>query len=156
MTETLAGNHSRTLDTTLPRLLLVAQPAAGDLPALPNTQLEAACVKSVVPLESLIDLPDEAGVSVEMVLKQVTNAHILHLACHGHQAQDNPLESGFDLRDGRLTLGQLMRVNIPNARIAYLSACESAGMDASRPDEGLNLAGAMILAGFTSVIATMW
>jgi CHAT domain-containing protein len=49
-----------------------------------------------------------------------------------------------------------MHVRIPNAKLAYLSACESAGMDESRPDEGLNLAGAMIFAGFKSVIATMW
>jgi CHAT domain-containing protein len=49
-----------------------------------------------------------------------------------------------------------MRVNTAHAQLAYLSACESAGMDESRPDEGLNLAGTMIFLGFKSVIATMW
>jgi CHAT domain-containing protein len=49
-----------------------------------------------------------------------------------------------------------MRMNMPNAQLAYLSACESAGVDGSRPDEGLNLAGGMIFAGFKSVIATLW
>lgn len=77
--------------------------------------------------------------------------HVLHLACHARQDQDNPLDSGFELKDGRLTLGQLMQVSMPHAQFAFLSTCESAGMDHSRPDECLNLAGAMIFAGFRSV-----
>lgn len=107
-----------------------------------------------VPRDS--QLIDYFTVPVHLALSSVKSASVLHLACHGCQDQDNPLNSGFELQDGRLTLGDLMRVDTPHAQLAYLSACQSAGMDASRPDESLNLAGAMLFVGFKSVIATMW
>lgn len=138
-------------------MLLIGQPdASAYLPSLPNVALEVDCVREFVPHESLINLSEIQDISVETALKHVASAAMLHLACHGHQDQDNPLDSGFDLQDGRLTLGKLMRVTTSHAQFAYLSACESAGMDESRPDEGLNLACAMIFIGFRSVIATLW
>lgn len=88
-------------------------------------------------------------------MANISYANVVHIVCHGHQDQDNLLISGLNLQDGQLTLGQLMRVNMPHAQLAYLRACESAGMDESSPDEGLNLAGVMIFTGFMSVIATI-
>lgn len=83
-------------------------------------------------------LLDSNGVmSVDEALNTLKRAHILHLACHGHQDQNNPLDSGFDISDGRLTLGMLLHLNLPQAQPAYLSACDSAGMDESRSDQGL-------------------
>jgi CHAT domain-containing protein len=136
-----------------PRILLLAQPHCNGLPSLPNTQIEIDRVRKLVSADSLIAMPQ---VSVDGVLAAVGDAHVLHLACHGKQDTDNPLHSGFELTDGRLTLAKLRRARIPHAQLAYLSACESAGMDDSRPDEGLNLAGAMVFVGFKSVIATLW
>lgn len=145
-----------TLSTASPRMLLAAQPESAGLPSLPNAQVEIELVRMIAPPGSLINDPQPEGLTTEEALAGVKEAHILHLACHGHQDQTNPLNSGFDLKDGRLTLGQLMGVNTPHAQLAYLSACESAGMDESRPDEGLNLASTMIFVGFKSVIATLW
>jgi CHAT domain-containing protein len=124
--------------------------------SLPSVALEVECVRNHVPYEALLNTSDTHGTSIEAALTHVPHADMLHLACHGHQEQYSPLDSGFDLQDGRLTLGQLMRVSATRAQFAYLSACESAGMDQSRPDEGLNLACAMIFIGFRSVIATLW
>lgn len=162
-TSTLTALHRMLTETTAenvtiasPKILLVAQPESTGLPSLPHTQSEVTRVRSLVPAECIINGPGAQELSIDAALAGATGAHVVHIACHGHQDQDNPLNSGFELKDGRLTLGQLMRVNAPNAQLAYLSACESAGMDESRPDEGLNLAGAMIFAGFKSVIATMW
>jgi CHAT domain-containing protein len=81
---------------------------------------------------------------------------VLHLACHAHQDPHDPLESGFDLPGGRLTLSQLMKLNLPEAQLAYLSACESAAVDENQPDEAMNLAATMLFVGFKSVVATMW
>jgi CHAT domain-containing protein len=144
--------------TKSPTVLLVAQPNATDLPWLPNAQREAELIRALIPPEYFANRSDidSHGISVDTALNGASSAHIIHLACHGHQDQDNPLNSGFDLEDGRLTLGQLMRTTAPHAQLAYLSACESAAIDQTRPDEGLNLVGAMIFAGFKSVIGTMW
>jgi CHAT domain-containing protein len=137
-------------------MLLVAQPTCVGLPPLANVQIEIEQIHAVVPPECIAHPDTGRQVSVSEALDGLKRAHILHLACHGHQDQLNPLNSGFDLKDGRLTLAQLMRSNIPHAQLAYLSACDSAGIDESRPDEGLNLVGAMIFAGFKSVVGTMW
>lgn len=140
-----------------PQMLLIGQPeSTAGLASLPKAQVKVDCVRELVPIESLINTPDTLGFTVDYVLAHVTRANVLHFACHGHQDQDNPLNSGFDMKDGWLTLGQLMRVSTSHAQLAYLSACESAGTDESRPDETLNLAGAMISIGFKSVIATLW
>jgi CHAT domain-containing protein len=156
LTEGLVKQDSKPMPASLPRTLLIAQPKISGHPLLPNATREAESVRALVPTGSLIDAPHTEGITVDLALEGVRTAHILHLACHGHQDQNNPLNSGFELENGRLTMGQLMRVNTPNAQLAYLSACESAGMDEGRPDEGLNLAGTMIFVGFKSVIATLW
>jgi hypothetical protein len=138
-----------------PRMLLVTHTAGGDLP---YARVEAEAIRSVVPPQYLVGSPAaDREPTVQAALAALPHASILHLACHGHQDLHEPMNSGFDLADGRLTLAQLMRVRSPeHAQLAYLSACESAANDKARPEEGLNLAATMLLAGFKSVVATMW
>jgi CHAT domain-containing protein len=140
----------------VPRVLLVAQPEVAALPNLPNALVEADVVATVLPSQCMIQKPDSRMTSVHEVVEALGNVNILHLACHAHQDQHNPLSSGFDICHERLTLGKLMQVDMPHAQLAYLSACESAAMDETRPDEGVNLADTMLFVGFKSVIATMW
>lgn len=152
LTETSIHTHK----ATSPKMLLVAQQNADGLASLINAQVEIDEIKALVSPHHTLAENDDGGMLVGDAMNGLKHAHVIHLACHGHQDQDNPLNSGFELKDGRLTLGQLMQLNIPHARLAYLSACDSAGMDESRPDEGLNLVGTMIFVGFRSVVGTMW
>jgi CHAT domain-containing protein len=152
----LTETQSQITEITTPKILLVAQPTTIGLPSLVNTRVEIDHIKTFVLAQYTTILDGGEDVSVDEALEALKEAHVPHLACHGHQDQENPLNSGFDLKDGRLTLGKLMRLNTPHAQLAYLSACNSAGMDESRPDEGLNLVGAMIFMGFKSVVGTMW
>lgn len=96
------------------------------------------------------------GATVPAVIERLPTTSILHLACHGEQNATNPLLSGFCLRDGKLTVSQLMHLNLQNATFAFLSACETAKGDAKQPDQAVHLAAAMLFVGFRSVIATMW
>jgi CHAT domain-containing protein len=140
-----------------PKILALAQPSAVGVPILPNAHTEIEAVERVVPPEMLLGTESTVTVSsVNSVLHSLPNAFILHLACHAQQDQDDPLKSGFDLADGRLTLAQLMRVHISRPQFAYLSACESAAMDVNQPDEAVNLAATMLFVGFKSIVATMW
>lgn len=131
--------------------------------ALPNTQNELRAIYGSVPRESLLSLDDSGDMDVEgchstpaNVLAKLAEATIFHLACHGVQ-EDDPLDSGFVLRDGaRLTIDSLMKISLPRASVAFLSACHTAASDLERPDEAINLANAMLFAGFPSVVATMW
>jgi CHAT domain-containing protein len=140
------------------QVLLVAQPKVQGLPPLLHAIEEATVVRSIVPEGAIINLEkDSAGEgTVQSVLARLPEASVFHLACHATQCKDDPLQSGFDFVDGRLTLRELMRVNHPRAQLAYLSACESAAADENQPDEAINLAATMLFVGFKSVIATMW
>jgi CHAT domain-containing protein len=140
------------------QVLLLAQPEVQGLPSLPHAREEAAVVQSIVPMDSIITLEQNlvGGSIVKSVLARLPDASVLHLACHATQCKDDPLQSGFDFVDGRLTLCDLMQVNHPKAQLAYLSACESGAVDENQPDEAINLAATMLFVGFKSVIATMW
>jgi hypothetical protein len=124
-------------------------------PSLPSARDETDRIQAVVPPAGLTALSGHQS-CLENVLKALPDVSILHLACHGQQSQDDPLTSGFILRDGRLTLRRLMELHLPHAELAYLSACETASTDTYQPDEVINLAATMLFVGFKSVIATMW
>jgi CHAT domain-containing protein len=83
-------------------------------------------------------------------------ASIVHLACHGVQDVNDPLNSGFVLSDGRLMLSDLMDLDIKEAQLAVLSACETAKGDRNMPDQVVHLAAGMMFAGFTSIVGTLW
>jgi CHAT domain-containing protein len=77
------------------------------------------------------------------VLKQAPAAHILHLAYHGQQHVD-PLQSCFTLNDGPLTISALMNLDLSNAMLAYLSACETAKGNEVPSDQSVHLAASML------------
>jgi CHAT domain-containing protein len=140
------------------RMLLVAQPASNGLASLAHVATEIEQIKGVIPPAYSVNLDSDQGQTalVGDALDGMKLASIVHFACHGHHDRISPLDSGFELEDGRLTLRQLMHLKNPKAQLAYLSACDMAGMDESRPDECLNLVGSMICMGFRSVVGTMW
>ncbi|PPQ90624.1 hypothetical protein CVT25_006607, partial [Psilocybe cyanescens] len=80
----------------------------------------------------------------------------IHLACHGKQDVHEPTKSGLHLHDSTLLLEDIVKVALPNADFAFLSACQTASGDASHPDEAVHLAAGMLMAGYNSVIASMW
>jgi CHAT domain-containing protein len=84
-----------------------------------------------------------------------TPAHMLHLACHSIQDAD-PLKSAILLQDGRLSIEDVMQLDLPHGVLAFLSACETAKGDRNAPDQAVHLAASMLFCGFRSVIATMW
>jgi CHAT domain-containing protein len=60
------------------------------------------------------------------------------------------------MRDELLTVSSLMSLNLPDAFLAILSACETAKGDTSQPDQAVHLAATMLYIGFKSVVGTMW
>jgi hypothetical protein len=84
-----------------------------------------------------------------------TPAHVLHMACHGIQDWE-PLKSSFLLQDGKLTIEDIIQLNLPHAFLAFLSACQTAKGDQNAPDQAVHLAASMLFCGFRSVVGTMW
>ena len=91
------------------------------------------------------------------ILSSLPNHRWVHFACHGHREQES-FHSWFQLYDKqRLELLDLIHARLPNAELAFLSACHAAAVDAQgTPDEVIHLAGALQFCGFRSVIGTLW
>jgi CHAT domain-containing protein len=90
------------------------------------------------------------------VTSQMKNCSWVHLACHGVQKPDVPTKSALILQDGHLTLEEIIKLQLPNAEFAFLSACQTTAGDEALSEEAVHIAGAMLLAGFRGVAATMW
>lgn len=78
------------------------------------------------------------------------------------QKKAKPLDSTFHLHpslnypDGHLPLSHVITKSFPEADFAYLSACQTATGDKSLVEESVHLAAGMLMAGYQSVIATLW
>ena len=103
----------------------------------------------------VVEAQDDAG-SIKHVLKEMTKCNWIHLACHGIQDLNTPTKSAFILADGNLELEEIIKHPLPHAQFAFLSACQTAAGDVKLADEAVHLAAGMMLAGYRSVIATMW
>jgi CHAT domain-containing protein len=131
-----------------------------DLPSLPKVADEVRLVKerfeaakaTITVVNDTSNHPTAAEVLANL---QGSDVNILHLSCHGVQKK-NPLASAFILRDGDLTIQELMKLDLKHALLAFLSACQTAKGSQYQPDQAVHLAASMLFCGFKSVIATMW
>ncbi|EUC60843.1 aromatic di-alanine and TPR containing protein [Rhizoctonia solani AG-3 Rhs1AP] len=138
------------------RVLAVGQATTPHHSPLPGTTKELAHVKA--------HTLNKAGYS-QLIGSQATTTAVLdameqhdwvHLACHAHQNVNDPTKSGFHLHDGTLDLSAINQRSFKNKGLAFLSACQTATGDEKLPDEAIHLASGMLMAGYPSVIATMW
>jgi CHAT domain-containing protein len=90
------------------------------------------------------------------VTREMEDCTWLHLACHGVQRPDEPTKSALILEDGHLTLEEIIKLNLPKAEFAFLSACQTTTGDENLSEEAVHIAGGMLLAGYRGVVATMW
>lgn len=93
------------------------------------------------------------------LLAQLEFCSIFHFAGHGWLDTLNPSGSGLLLKDGFLTVADLLDHNISQKApfLGYLSACWTGATDADQlVDEGIHLINACQLAGFRHVIGTLW
>ncbi|CCO37665.1 hypothetical protein BN14_11823 [Rhizoctonia solani AG-1 IB] len=96
------------------------------------------------------------GATPAAVLDAMEQHDWVHLACHAKQNIRDPTKSGFFLHGGTLDLAAITQRSFRNKGLAFLSACQTATGDEKLPDEAIHLASGMLMAGYPSVIATMW
>ncbi len=90
--------------------------------------------------------------------EELLKAHCLFFFCHGYFALVAPLDSGLQLADKCLTLGDIItHLNLKNCRLVTLSACETGLTDFTNiSDEYLSLPYGFLLAGSTNVVSSLW
>lgn len=80
----------------------------------------------------------------------------VHLACHAIQDIRDPTDSALFLADGKLSLAEIAQRSLKHGGLAFLSACQTAVGHRELPEEAIHLAAGMIMAGYTTVIGSMW
>ncbi|KAG9090410.1 hypothetical protein FRC06_001093 [Ceratobasidium sp. 370] len=98
----------------------------------------------------------EDNATVSSVLEAMREHSWVHFACHATQNPAEPTSSAFYLHDGPLDLAEITKKTLPNASFAFLSACQTALGDENLPDESIHLAAGLNMAGYPTLIATMW
>jgi CHAT domain-containing protein len=150
----LLKSSSHPMDASF-RLLSVIQPSAPGVSAIPNTKQELENIQQRLGNREHVVLNGHQGTK-QRVMKAMLDSHWLHLACHGAQRRDEPTKSALILEDGHLTLEEIIKLDLPKAEFAFLSACQTTTGDESLSDEAVHIAGGMLLAGYRGVVATMW
>lgn len=93
------------------------------------------------------------------VLEAVETCDIFHFAGHGKTDLLDPSQSALTLADEPLTVDSLQKTNLRDRRpfLAYLSACGTGQNKVDElVDESIHLMAACQLAGFQSVIGSLW
>jgi len=111
---------------------------------------------AVAHFDQPIELAGPEG-SIETVLQALSHADYACFLCHGIWDPQDSDQSGLALADGRLTVSELRRAELPRAPIIALGACETTlvSMDAAS-DEMNGLPAALIQAGARGVASTFW
>ncbi|QRV89381.1 CHAT domain protein [Ceratobasidium sp. AG-Ba] len=145
---------TNTIDTD-PSLLVIGQDKSPGLPPLPNTAKELDAIKKYTG-QMRYDCLTGASATVLATLDAMEEHSWVHFACHATQNRTNPNQSAFMLHDGVLTLEEISKRAFKRKGLAFLSACQTATGDDGLPDEATHLAAGLLVAGYPSVIATMW
>jgi CHAT domain-containing protein len=142
------------------QLLAIAQPSAPAQYYTPGTQKEIDVIQQ---LAQATDPPipvvqfERNEATLDNVRMGMMESPWVHFACHGAQDASVPIESALLVAgSSRLTLSEIMKMNLPHAELAFLSACETATGAKDLEEESVHLAAGMLTAGYRSVIATMW
>ena len=150
----LKNSESKNTQTAL----IVAMPKTKDLADLPFVQKEVEVLQKLLPptIQSTFSYcPMKSD-----VLSLLPNHQVVHLACHGKVSPEDPSQSKIFLSDWQsnpLTVSELTQMNIPACLFAYLSACHTSSTRNVRLlDESISLSSVLQLAGYSSVVGTLW
>jgi tetratricopeptide (TPR) repeat protein len=155
-----AREKARRIDSIQDRketLLLALMDKTPKQNSLPYATLEADNVDHVLPQSvdrNILKLPKK-----DELMERIQKASMVHYACHGKVDPIDPFSSTFLLGDWEVnpfSVEDMMSLKLDQARFAYLSACHGAKNESSLLDESIHMAGACLLAGFPTVIGTLW
>ncbi|PUU77277.1 CHAT domain-domain-containing protein [Tuber borchii] len=139
------------------RALVIAMADTPERTPLDHSELEAKAVLDSFPDTTILKQPTR-----QLVVAELENPPpIIHFSCHGETDYDDPTESKLLLSDWEtspLNVSQLQRLSLQGSKLAYLSACWAAhgGGNLELLNENIHLVSACQLAGFPSVIGSLW
>ncbi|MEU7825936.1 CHAT domain-containing protein [Catellatospora sp. NPDC049133] len=136
--------------------LIVSMPQTPGAPDLPGAARETDLIASLLPGARILQGAEATRDAVVSALGQHPMAHF---ACHGSTDWNAPDHSRLYLHDHAdhpLTVAALSRLRLPDADLAYLSACETTETQLRLADEAIHITAAFQVAGYRSVVGTLW
>lgn len=150
------NSQANAIDNSVVTLVGVTTvPDQPDWPDLPMVASELEKISKAVGSNRIRKLMDKDA-KTSSVLTSIKASKWLHLACHGEQDHEQPLNSQLILYDGTLKLHEILAHDLPKAEFVFLSACQTAMGDAKLMNESMHLAGGFVAAGFQGAIGTLW
>lgn len=143
------------------RALVVAMPVTAGGQPLGHVEAEVAVLREWLPDHVLLSTTS-GGVAptTERVRAELPSCTVAHFACHGVVHHGDPSLSRLVLADDHedpFIVAALSSVELGDARLAYLSACDTAAARVQDLlDESIHLTSAFQLAGFRHVVGTQW
>jgi CHAT domain-containing protein/tetratricopeptide (TPR) repeat protein len=141
------------------RLLAVEEPLAAGASNLPNVHREVAAIAGL--FDNPVILAHKKATR-QAVLSALPEADVVHFSCHGRNNWQSPLDSGLLMADDAsgknvmLTVRDMLDSELPNGKLATLSACETGIVGTELPDEVVALPSALLQAGYCGVAASLW
>ncbi|KAF9028024.1 hypothetical protein BDZ89DRAFT_781717 [Hymenopellis radicata] len=154
----VASTLPNSVQPKTPHILAVYQSALNTGAPLFNVEPEVRKIAEIAKDRGIpVTVLGEHHATVNSISSALSDATIVHFALHGQQHAEAPMESSLLLDNGtELKLSQLMELNLPNAELVFLSACQTATGDKNVSEEVIHIAAAMLFVGFRSAIGTMW
>jgi CHAT domain-containing protein len=125
---------------------------------LPGVLEEVNRLSTIVP--SAVTRIVLEGPTKKDVMEIFPQLNVCHFACHGVSHPLDPSKSQLLLQDWKenpFFVDDILKLRLENSQFAYLSACSAADCQVENLlDEGITLASAFQLAGFPSVVGTLW
>ncbi|KIJ60778.1 hypothetical protein HYDPIDRAFT_116838 [Hydnomerulius pinastri MD-312] len=134
-----------------------AKPSFASWKPLHYVDPEVDEIEKILPTPPILFTKLTSSQSTEQQALRALQAHQwLHLSCHGKQDLRESFQSYFAMRDGPLSLLDIIDADVSGHEFAFRSACETAMGDPSAPDEVIHLAAGLQFMGVKSVIGTLW
>ena len=144
--------HARRQAASAPAdALLAVENPRGDLP-FTSQEVKAALEHF---RDQAVHLPEKRATR-KNVLRDIPKANVLHFSTHGLAGWGEAEAARLVLADGELTLAEVYRLKLDQARLAVLSACETAIPGLEVPDEVSSLPSGWMQAGVPGVVGTLW
>ena len=136
-------------------ILVVGMPTTPGQKDISFVKVEMDELQTLIPSCTILQNPKKTE-----VLPMIPNHQITHFSCHGYSSVADPSQSKLLLDDWNvapLTVSDLAALNARLPQLAFLSACHTASIgDFKLLDESINLTSAFQLAGYPSVVGSLW
>jgi tetratricopeptide (TPR) repeat protein len=154
--DSLRRNNGKIASPTAAEPLVVAMPETPGNAPLTSVAAEVAALRTV--FGEVLELRGGRATR-HTVVSGLASRRIAHFACHARAGVRSPSESELLLHDHdreKFSVALLDSLDLSDADLAFLSACETVRTDVALANEGISIGSSFQIAGFRHVVGTMW